>query len=192
MQNATLDLLAKRRSVKADKLIEPAPDSRQLETILTIAARVPDHKKLVPWRFIVFAGAAREAMGEVIAAACEAEEAHPPSKVRLDMERKRLTRAPLVVAVISRIVQKAGAPEWEQTLSAGAACYNLCLAANALGFATNWITEWIAYSAAIHAALGLDSNERIAGFIYIGTAAEPPEERERPQLSEIVTFWHGA
>ncbi len=189
MHQSTLDLLARRRSVKADKLVEPGPDADQLSRILTIAARVPDHKKLAPWRFIVFAGDARAAFGTVMAAACEAEEQEPPSRIRLDLERGRFTRAPLVVAVVSRIVPHRSAPEWEQTLSAGAACYNLCLAANAMGFGTSWVTEWVAYSPAIRTAMSLAENERIAGFIYIGTAAQAPEERERPALADIVTHW---
>lgn len=189
MHQATLDLLARRRSVKADKLVEPGPDASQLERILTIAARVPDHKKLVPWRFVVFSGDARAAFGEKIAAACQAEETSPPSEYRLETERRRLARAPVVVAVISRIIAKPGAPEWEQILSAGAACYNLCVAANASGFGTCWLTEWIAYSPAIRSALGLGDNERVAGFVYIGTSSETPEERDRPQLTNIVTHW---
>lgn len=189
MHNPTLDLLAARRSVKPDRLLTPGPDAAELQRLLTIAARVPDHKKLVPWRFVVFEGDARATFGERIAAACEAEESQPPSKVRLDMERKRLLRAPTVVAVISRIVPKPGAPEWEQTLSAGAACFNLCVAANAMGFGTSWLTEWIAYSPRIRAELGLGEAERVAGFIYIGTPAEKPEDRERPDLNAIVTRW---
>jgi nitroreductase len=192
MHTSALDLLAARRSVKPDKLVEPGPDAAQLRTILTIAARVPDHKKLVPWRFVIFEGAARAAFGERIAAACEAEESQPPSKVRLDMERKRFVRSPVVVAVISRVVAKAGAPEWEQTLSAGAACFSLCVAANALGFGTSWLTEWMAYSPRMRGDLGLAENERVAGFVYIGTRAEAPEDRERPHLDDVVTRWTGA
>lgn len=191
MHQSTLDLLARRRSVKPEKMREPGPDANQLQQILTIAARVPDHKKLVPWRFVVFSGDARGRFGEKIAAACQAEEKEPPSPFRLETERKRFTRAPVVVAVISRIVPKPGAPEWEQLMSAGAACYNLCLAANASGFATNWLTEWIAYSPAIRTALGLAENERVAGFIYIGTKAEEPEDRDRPVLADIVSHWQG-
>ena len=101
--------------------------------MLTIASRVPDHKKLAPWRFIVLEGEARARLGEVVAEACVAEEKEPPSHVRLDMERGRLTRAPLVIAVVSRVMAHRSAPEWEQVLSAGAACFNLCLAANAHG-----------------------------------------------------------
>ena len=189
MTNPTLDLLAARRSIKPDKLAQPGPSPEQLETILTLAARVPDHKKLAPWRFVVFEGDARAKMGEIFAAACQAEDKEPPSPVRLDFERKRLLRAPLVVAVISRVVDSPGAPEWEQILSSGAACFNMCLAANALGFGTCWITEWVAYSPAVKAALYLRERERIAGFCYIGTASEKPTDRDRPDLSQIVSRW---
>jgi nitroreductase len=109
--------------------------------------------------------------------------------VRLDTERKRFLRAPLVVAVVSRVKEMRGAPEWEQVLSAGAACMNLCLAANALGYATTWITEWVSYSKTFAEGFGLAANERIAGLIYIGTAKEKPADRERPAMAEIVTQW---
>jgi nitroreductase len=191
MNADALALLQARRSVKPDMLAAPGPAPEELATILTIAARVPDHKKLVPWRFIVFEGEARGRIGEVFAAACQAEEKEPPSPVRLEMERGRFVRAPVVVAVVSRIVAKPGAPEWEQILSAGAATFNLCLAANALGFGTSWITEWIAYSPRVRAALGLNVSERIAGFVYIGTPKEKPGDRERPNLTDIVTRWQG-
>lgn len=188
MSNATLDLLAARRSVKPALLADPGPSPAELERILTIAARVPDHKKLAPWRFIVFEGEARAGFGEVLAAACEAEEKDKPSPARLTMERGRFLRAPLVVAVISSL-KPAPIPDWEQELSAGAACFNLCLAANALGYASNWVTEWCAYSPRVATALGLGPRERVAGFIYVGTAKEKPEERERPALADVVTRW---
>src|SRR5262245_45611582 len=132
--NDVIAMLASRRSVKPDLLTEPGPSSEEINTILTVAARVPDHKKLVPWRFIVFQGDARARVGELFAEACQAEEKEPPSHVRLDMERKRFQRSPLVIGVVSRVSPKPGAPEWEQVLSAGAAAFNLCLAANALGY----------------------------------------------------------
>lgn len=189
MNAAMLEALETRRSVKPDRLAEPAPSADELTRILTIAARVPDHKKLVPWRFMVFEGEARAKAGEIFAAACAAEEKEPPSPVRLETERTRFLRAPLVVAVVSRIVNRPGAPEWEQILSAGAAAFNLCLAANALGYGTNWLTEWIAYSPLVRERLGLAENERIAAFVYIGTPKEKPDERERPRLADIVTRW---
>jgi len=189
MENPIIEFLSVRRSVKPDRLAEPGPNAAELETILTIAARVPDHKKLAPWRFVVIDGEARVQLGEVIAEACIAVEKEPPSHVRLDMERSRLTRAPLVIAVISRVVPHRSAPEWEQVLSCGAACLNLCLAANALGYGTSWLSEWIAYNKDVAAALKLAENERVAGFIYIGTPVERSDERERPALSDIVTRW---
>lgn len=184
-----LTLLLTRRSVKPAAMAEPGPSAIQLEQILTAASRVPDHKKLVPWRFIVFAGEARAAFGEVLAAACQAEDAMAPSTARLDMERDRFLRAPLVIGVVSRVVESPGAPRLEQELSCGAACLNLCLAANALGFGTCWLTEWYAFSPTVAARLGLAGNERMAGFIYIGTPRERQPDRERPALDSIVTRW---
>ena len=191
MSQDTLELLLKRRSTKAAMLADPGPSAQQLETILTAAARVPDHKRMEPWRFIVFEGDARGEFGRVLLKACLAEEKEIPSAARLETERTRFLRAPTVIAVISRVTPNPGAPEWEQILSCGAACFNLCLAANALGFGTCWITEWYAYSPAVRAGLGLAANERVAGFVYIGTAKEGQPERDRPQLAKVVTRWTG-
>ena len=190
MSQITLELLLKRRSVKPIMMTEPGPSAAELEAILTAAARVPDHKKLVPWRFIVFEGQARADFGRVLLKALQAEEREAPSAARLETERTRLMRAPTVVAVISRVTPNPAAPEWEQVLSCGAACFNLCLAANALGFGTSWITEWYSYSRTVQAALGLERNERVAGFIYIGTAKEQQADRDRPQLDQIVSRWN--
>ncbi len=189
--NQMLTLLKTRRSVKAAALTAPGPSPAELDEILTCAARVPDHKKMVPWRFVVFEGEARAVFGEVLARTLAAEEAEPPSAVRLETERGRFLRAPLVVGVVSRIVPSTGAPEWEQVLSAGAAALNLCLAANALGYGTCWITEWYAYSKGVAKALGLADNERIAGFVYVGTPKERQPDRDRPALADIVTRWQG-
>jgi nitroreductase len=189
MHQQTLELLLTRRSVKPAMLADPGPDAGELHTILTVAARVPDHKKLVPWRFIVFEGEARAAFGRVLGEACAAEEKEPPSVARLEVARTSLLRAPTVIAVISRTTPNPGAPEWEQLLSCGAACQNLCLAANAMGFGTCWITEWYAYSPAVRAALGLADNEKVAGFVYIGTATERQADRERPDLAAITSRW---
>ena len=191
MINPVLDFLLTRRSVKPVAMSGPGPSATELQQILTVAARVPDHKKMVPWRFIVFEGDARARFGEALATACAAEEKEPPSPMRLETERKRFLDAPLIVGVVSRVVPHPGAPEWEQVLSAGAACFNVCLAANALGYASNWLTGWYAYSPMVKAHLGLGSGERIAGFVYVGTAKERPEDRERPALASLVTHYGG-
>ena len=189
MNQDVLEFLAKRRSVLANKLGEPGPGESELTTIFRIASRVPDHKKLVPWRFITFAGEKRRGFGEILAKACALEDDMPPSPERLETERTRFLRAPLIVAAIARLNDRPAVPEWEQILSTGAACQNLCLAANALGYSSQWITEWYAYSPFVANALGLATNERVAGFIYIGTASEPPTERDRPNIDDIVTAW---
>lgn len=187
---ATLRMLEERRSTKPQLPGSPGPSAAELDRMLAIAARVPDHKKLAPWRFIVIEGEARARLGEAAAAACAAEDKEPPSPVRLDAERRRFMRAPVVVAVVSALKSTA-VPEWEQVLSAGASCFNMLLAANALGYDACWLTEWTAYSPGIHKALGLSGTERIAGFLYIGTAAENGPDRERPRLADVVTRWNG-
>jgi nitroreductase len=180
-----LALLKTRRSVNLGDLIDPGPSAAEIETILTIATRVPDHGKLAPWRFIVFEGDARLQAGEKIASAFRAD--HPQAKPEfVDVERTRLAHAPLVIAVVSRAGPHVKIPEWEQVLSAGAAAMNLVVAAHALGYAAKWITEWYAYDRRVLDALGLASHERIVGFIHIGRAAQHPEDRARPALSELV------
>jgi len=185
---AMIDFLQRRRSSKVSNLGEPGPTPEQIRAILEIAARVPDHGKLVPWRFIVFSGEGRAKAGALLRDAWRHEDPQA-TDAKLDLEAERFLRAPLVVAVVSSI-KDGKSPEWEQILSAGAACYNLCLGANGMGFASTWITEWYAYNPVFQKALGLDADkERFAGFVYIGTAKADPEERERPLLDDIASFY---
>lgn len=184
---ALIDTLLKRRSASAKAFSGPGPSPEQVETLLKIAARVPDHGKLNPWWFITFEGNARLDFGKAIRAAwSKRDENATPAK--LDDEEKRLLRAPLVIAVVSR-PRPSTIPVWEQVLSAGAACHNLCLAANAMGFGANWLTEWYAFDAHVRAAMTLDARDHIAGFIYIGTPAKAPDERDRPDLAKLVNAW---
>jgi len=186
LSNTKIELLRTRRSAPPVALAEPGPTAEERELLLTLAARVPDHGKLVPFRFIVFEGAGRDRAGEIIAEVFAA--AHPEaSAADLVKERRRLAQAPLVVAVVSRAAPHVKVPEWEQVLCAGAVCFNLEMAASALGFASTWLTEWYAYDRAVMARFGLAPHEKIAGFIHIGRNAGPREDRVRPQLSEIVT-----
>jgi nitroreductase len=181
-----LELLSTRRSFKAVELAGPAPSPTEVDTLLTVASRVPDHGKLAPWRFIVFEGEARCSAGAAIAAAFRVK--YPDaSPEHVEAERKRLARAPLVIAVVSRASPHVKIPEWEQVLSAGAAAMSLVLAAHALGYGANWITEWYAYDRSVLEALGLAPHERIAGFIHIGRPPGPPQDRPRPPLDEIVS-----
>jgi nitroreductase len=180
-----LELLKTRRSIKPIELQGPGPTAAEIETLLTVASRVPDHGKLVPWRFII-EGEARLAAGETIVAAFRNK--YPDAKPEhIEAERRRLARAPLVIAVVSRAGPHVKIPEWEQVLSAGAAAMSLVIAAHALGYAANWITEWYAYDRGVLAALGLAENERIAGFVHIGRPSDKPEDRPRPPLQDIAT-----
>lgn len=179
-------LLALRRSTPADLMTEPGPDAEALGAILEIAARVPDHRKICPFRFIVIRGEARARAGAILARrfAATTPEATPD---RIDAERKRFLRAPVVILVAARIDPSHKTPEWEQVLTNGAVCFNLMLAASAYGFGANWITEWYAYDREAIMAFGLAPDEKAAGFVYIGSAVEPPRERQRPDMSKIVS-----
>jgi nitroreductase len=149
---------------------------------------VPDHGKLAPWRFIVFEGESQLTAGAAIAAAFLVK--YPDAKPdQIEFEHRRLTRAPLVIAVVSRAAPHVKIPEWEQVLSAGAAAMSLLIAAHALGFAATWITEWYAYDRGVLDALGLKPHEKIAGFVHVGRPAHAPEDRPRPALADIVTHF---
>ena len=182
----TIALLRRRRSVPPLTMAGPAPTPEQLDTILALAARVPDHGKLAPWRFIVFEGEGRARAGDAIAAVHARDNPHAEPD-RIALERKRLQHAPVVVAVVSRAAPHAKIPEWEQVLSAGAVAMNLVVAANALGFATAWLTEWYSYDTRVAEALGLAPHEKFAGFVHIGRPTTVVEDRVRPAMAEIVT-----
>jgi len=182
----TLQLLQARRSVPPIALGEPGPSPAEIETLLRIGARAPDHGKLAPWRFLLFEGDARLRAGDIIASIYAAD--HPEATAdQLDFERKRLAQAPLVVAVISRAAPHVKIPLWEQELSAGAVCMNLLVAAQAMGYAASWLTQWHAYDRRVLDAIGLKPHEKVAGFIHIGTARALIEDRSRPDMNEIVT-----
>ncbi len=185
---ATRAMLRRRRSTPADLLTGPGPDAPQLQDILTIAARVPDHRRVVPFRFIIFEGDARARFGAVLKEAYLANEPGA-DEARADCEGNRFLRAPVVVAVISKTNPDHRTPEWEQVLTAGAVCQNMLLAASAYGFAAQWLTEWYAYDDKALAALGLEPGEKVAGYVYIGTAQEGPKERGRPEMSAIISRW---
>jgi nitroreductase len=187
--NDTIALLKRRRSAPPAVMTGPGPTPEELETILTVASRVPDHGKLAPWRFVVFEGAARERAGRIAVMIRLEDKPDLDDKGRAE-ELGRFARAPLVVAVVSRAAPHVKIPEWEQVLSAGAVCMNMIVATRALGLAATWLTEWPAYDARFRAAIGLAEHERVAGFLHIGRATQV-EDRPRPPLAEIVTTFPG-
>lgn len=185
--NEVLELLHTRRSVMAADMNAPGPDPAQIQSILTAAARVPDHGKTIPFYFIVFEGDARTAIGNKLAELYTRK--NPDEKDdKIEVERNRFLRAPTVIAVVHR-VRPAKHPQWEQIMSAGAACQNLILACNAHGFAAQWLTEWYACDEEARAIFGMDERDTIAGFIHIGSSENTPEDRDRPDLSQIVSYW---
>jgi nitroreductase len=185
---ATLDLLLSRRSSSPKAMTGPGPDEAQLSTILRAAMRVPDHGKLAPWRFILFEGRARAAFGEHLASIFRA--AHPEAIEELvEAERRRFTRAPVVVGVVSAALPGIKIPEWEQVLSAGAVCMSMLLAAHAQGFTGSWLTEWYSYDDQVREVLKLASHERMAGFVYLGQPAVTLEDRPRPDVDAKLTLW---
>lgn len=183
-------LLALRRSISKRGFVEPGPSRHALDDLLTVATRVPDHRRLAPWRFLVFEGDARERFN-TSAVEIQKQENPDATETMLADTSGYFTRAPVVIAVISSPDVTHKTPVWEQELSCGAVCYNLLLAANASGWAGCWLTEWIAYSDGIKTLLGLTEHERIAGYIYLGTAKENPQERLRPDVSGKIKRWDG-
>lgn len=190
MSSAVIDFLLSRKSTPIPALREPAPSADELTTILTAATRVPDHGKLEPWRFILYRGVARETVGELLAARAEAREG-PLTEGRRLQERERFSRAPLVIGVIHSPKESPKIPGWEMLLSGAAAAMNLVLAANALGYGTNWITNWYSDDDEGRRILGLAPHERVVGFVHIGTATAEAPDRPRPALDGLVSDYSG-
>lgn len=186
-RSSILSLLESRRSGKPRELVGLGPTAEELERILTIAARVPDHGKLHPWRFVTVADDQRDALAALLRQALteedpEARDAH------FAAENEFAHYAGQLVVLISAPIEKHKIPVWEQQLSCGTVGMNLLLAAHALGYVAGWVTGWRAYSPKVNAAF-CGPGERIAGFIFIGHAARELEERERPTFAEVVSEW---
>ena len=190
-RTSAMSLLLTRRSAKARDLVEPGPSEAELRQILTAGARVPDHGKLAPWRFVVIPKEQRDAFAEGLVAAFLADK---PDATEIDLAgaRQFAHQAPVLVAVLSRPRRDMPIPLWEQELSAGAVCQNLLLASHALGYHANWLTSWPAFSERVVSLLGGEPGDRIAGFVFIGTGSRPAEERPRPSLDAITTVWSPA
>lgn len=182
-----LGLLETRRSAKPRDLIGPGPTAAELERILTLAARTPDHGKLVPWRFVTVAEDQRNALGALLR---EALLEHDPcaSLAHRQKEDDFAHYEGQLVVLVSAPLADHKIPLWEQELSCGAAGMNLLLAAHALGYVAGWVTGWRAYSERVRTAF-CGPGERIAGFIFIGHAGRRPEDRPRPTASDVRRAW---
>ncbi|MBG1231319.1 nitroreductase family protein [Aestuariivirga litoralis] len=186
--SSLLSFLKTRKSASAKAMGGEGPNASQLDQILQLAVRVPDHGKLAPWRFIIFQDGARAAVGEKFRSRwAEMNPAHGPDI--LNFQAALFTRAPMVIVVVSATQTHPKIPPWEQQMSAAAVCFNLELAAQALGFDVQWQTDWVSYDDGAKAAMGMTSDEQVAGLIYIGKTTVPLEDRPRPDISKLVTNW---
>lgn len=185
MNESALQFLHTRLSVPTRLLGEPGPDPTQLDTLLQLAVRVPDHGRLTPWRIVRIAGAQREELGARLAELARQRDPGADTAA-LDKERRRFAHAPLVLAVIARLTAGHKVPEQEQLLSAGLVAYNLLLGAQAMGFGAQWLTGWAAYDAQAAALFGLHAHERIVAFVHIGSPREAAAERARPDGATLL------
>lgn len=190
MTSPVIDFLLQRKSAPIDNLAEPAPSETEIETMIRIASRVPDHGRLAPWRFILYRGDVRRVIGERLAALAEKLEG-PLPETRLAKERARFARAPLVIGVVSVDRPHAVIPEWERFLSGGAAAMNLLLAANALGYGANWISNWYSENEEAKRMLGLTEGERVIGFVHVGSFSGDIPERPRPDVATLYSDYSG-
>ena len=190
-RSSTLSLLETRRSGRPRDLVAPGPSPEELRRILAVAARTPDHGKLHPWRFVHVPRARRDGFAALLDRAYRADHAEP-GRLELEANERFARQAPELVVALSTPAVPHKIPLWEQQLSCGAACMNLLIAAHAHGYAAGWVTGWAAYSPAVREAFGAtDENDRIAGFIFLGTPGNELEERLRPELGEVVSEWSG-
>ena len=190
LNTALRDYLSSRRTVTAPFLAEPGPAEDQLAELLTIACRVPDHGKLAPWRFVIFADEAREKVGQRLYDIAKRKWPERTEE-QLAVERNQFLPAPLTVGVISTAAPHVKIPEFEQLLAAGNVAFNLCHAANALGFGAHWVTRWFAYDDEAATMLGAREGERFVAFVHIGTPQTRLEDRDRPDPQTLTTYWAG-
>jgi len=190
MTSPIIDFLLTRTSAPIQDLQGPGPSEEEIQTMLRVASRVPDHGRLVPWRFILYRGDARVQVGEKLAALAEQREG-PLNDGRRTQELTRFSRAPLVIGVVSSPKEHPKIPQWEMFLSGGAAAMNLVIAAGALGYGANWISNWYSDVEEGRAILGLAPHERVIGFIHIGSYSGTPFERPRPEIETVVSDYSG-
>lgn len=186
LNNAVIDFLLQRKSPPISQIKEPGPNRNQLNEMIRIATRVPDHGLLEPWRFILYQGDARRKVGEFLAMRA-AEIEGPLNEQRIEQEKARFSRAPMVIGVVSTPKPHDRIPEWEQFLSGGNAAFSLVLAAHALGFGANWVSNWYSGDAKSREFLGLAAHERVIGFVHIGTVSVPIPDRPRPEPVSVLT-----
>lgn len=182
-------LLATRRSGKPRDMAAPGPSESELREILQSAIRVPDHGKLAPWRFVIVGPDQRDAFSALLERAYR-ETKEQPGRLEIEANDQFARQAPALVVALSKPAHASQIPIWEQELSMGASCMNLVSAATAAGYVAGWLTGWAAYSTMVRDAFG-EKDERIAGFIFIGSPSRELQERPRPDYDQVVSAWRG-
>lgn len=187
-RSTLLSHLQTRRSGKPRDMVAPGPGEAEIDAMIAIAARTPDHGKLAPWRFVVIPQDRRAAFAALLRTAYAAE--HPgATEPHLEACDRFAQEGEALIVVLSSPVD-GHIPLWEQQLSAGAATMNLLHAAHAMGYVASWLTGWAAFSPQVRDAFG-GAHEAIAGFVYIGSPGRPLDERPRPDLARVRTVWAG-
>ena len=186
-RTSILTLLETRRSGKPRDMAGPGPSEEEMGRILTIAARTPDHGKLLPWRFVNVSAGQREQLASLLHRALDE---HDPEATPAHHQKEEdfAHYAGQLIVLVSAPIEGHKIPAWEQQLSCGAAGMNLLIAAHALGYVGGWVTGWRAYDERVRAAF-CGPGERIAGFIFIGRPVGELEDRPRPTLAEVVRPW---
>ena len=181
-----LAFLKSRKSASAKAMTGPGPSKVQMDEILEIAVRVPDHGKLAPWRFILCEGEGRARMGQGFADVWIKNNPTQGTEI-LDFQRGLFMRATVILVVVSTAAVHGKIPVWEQQMSSATVCYNAVLAATALGFDAQWQSDWVAYDEAAKAVMGVRPHEKVSGIVYIGTSSVILEDRPRPDVSSLLT-----
>lgn len=182
-----LDALHNRVSVNL--LTEPAPTKQQLGNIFKAGLRACDHKNLRPWKFLIIEGDARHKFGdlmvEVKAVRSNDGECAPEEENKL---RSKPLRAPTIIAVVADIKPHDKVPEIEQLLSAGAAAQMMMTAAYAQGLGAIWRSGSLMFEPATHQGLGLDKQQKLIGFLYIG---QIKASKRVPELNpdDFCEYW---
>lgn len=190
MASSIIDFMLARNSPPIQDLKGPGPSDDEIALMLKVATHVPDHGRLEPWRFILYRGEVRHRIGEALAELVDTVEG-PQPEGRKQKERERFSRAPLVIGVVSSPKPNLKIPEWEMFLSGGAAAMSLLLAANALGYGANWISNWYSEVEEGRRLLGVAPHERVVGFVHIGNYAGPATARPRPDVSKLYSDYSG-
>jgi nitroreductase len=188
--NAAVELLLNRHSTPAKQLAEPAPEGEHLELILRAAMSAPDHRALRPWRFLLVSGEARNRLGDVFAEGFRRR--HPQAEEeKVERQREKPLRSPLLVLLVAHIQACAKVPEWEQMMAVGAAAEHMQLMAQTLGYGSVWLSGEHCGDPWVERTLGLLPNERLVGYLAIGTPTAEPPGKSRPDPWTFTTQWAG-